>query len=176
MSKASHSGGWVILASALLALVLTVALPALLEAWRPPWLLLVTICWVLALPERIGVGMAWAGGLLLDVVQGLPLGAHALAFALVAWLTMKLHRRLPDLPPMATGDDRPAADPAGAGAAVLGGGGHRRPHAGVVALVAGVDRHGGLAADLPWAARDAPTFRCALSGCRPGGRVEPGAP
>ncbi|WP_440996206.1 rod shape-determining protein MreD [Arhodomonas sp. SL1] len=95
MSKAPHSGGWVILASALLALVLTVApLPALLEAWRPPWLLLVTIYWVLALPERIGVGMAWAGGLLLDVVQGLPLGAHALAFALVAWLTMKLHRRL----------------------------------------------------------------------------------
>lgn len=95
MSEPAHSGGVIIVATLVLALVLTVApVPDVVEAWRPPWALLVLIYWVLALPERVGVGVAWFCGLFVDVLQSMPLGAHALAFALVAWLTLKLHRRL----------------------------------------------------------------------------------
>ncbi|MCS4505524.1 Rod shape-determining protein MreD [wastewater metagenome] len=95
MATSTRHGGWVILVSVFLALILSVVpMPTSLELVRPPWTLVVIIYWVLALPERVGVGVAWGGGLFVDILQSMPLGAHALGFALVAWLTLKLHRRL----------------------------------------------------------------------------------
>lgn len=99
MSASRHPGGWLIVASFLVAFLLTLApMPESVERLRPQWLGLVVIYWCLAIPERVGVGTAWAVGLLQDVVQSTLLGQHALAMALVGYVTVKAHMRLRVLP------------------------------------------------------------------------------
>lgn len=93
--EAHHQGGWVIVATFLAALLFAVApLPDWLEPMRPDLTLLVLIYWCMALPQRVGVGVGWLAGLAEDALQFTLLGQHALAFAVVAYLTMKLHRRI----------------------------------------------------------------------------------
>ncbi len=99
MNDARPHGRWLIALTMLLALVLTVLpLPGVLEPWRPEWTMLVIIYWSLALPVRVGVGIAWLVGLLQDVLQATPLGSHALAFALAAYLTIQLYQRIRNFP------------------------------------------------------------------------------
>ena len=69
-------------------------LPAAVNDWRPSWLLLVLSYWVLALPHRINIGHGWLLGLLLDALLGSPLGLHALALALAAYLLASNFQRL----------------------------------------------------------------------------------
>lgn len=86
---------WVILTSFALALILTmIPLPYALELVRPEWVALFLIYWCLALPERVGITLGWLMGLLLDVARGAVLGQHALVLALIAFLTVRLHRRI----------------------------------------------------------------------------------
>lgn len=88
-----------IVVSFVLALMLTaLPLPSWAEPWRPAWVTLVLVYWVLALPHRVGVGVGWVLGLLLDVMMGTLLGQHALSLALVAFLALRLHQRLRVLP------------------------------------------------------------------------------
>ena len=90
-----HHGGGVIFITFFIALVLTVVpLPDSLRIARPDWVLIVLIYWAMALPHRVGVGIGWLIGLLTDVLTGMLLGQHALAYCLVAYLTLKLHQRL----------------------------------------------------------------------------------
>lgn len=77
------------------ALILTVVpMPGWSEALRPLWAPLVVFYWVIALPERFSVGLAWIVGLLLDALTGTLLGAHALALTLVAFLATRWHLKL----------------------------------------------------------------------------------
>lgn len=79
----------------LAALILTVVpLPGWAQALRPLWAALVVFYWVIAIPERFSVGLAWVVGLLLDALTGSPLGAHALALTLVAFLAARWHLKL----------------------------------------------------------------------------------
>ncbi len=95
MTLIRHHGGWVIVGTFILALMLTMLpLPEWAELFRPEWVAMVLIYWCMALPERIGVGIGWTLGLLLDVVKGTLLGQNALALALVAYLTLRLHQRV----------------------------------------------------------------------------------
>ena len=88
-------GGWFIATSFLVSLTLTVLpLPSWAALLRPDWPALVLVYWCLALPQRVGVGMGWLLGLLQDTLQGSLLGAHALAYAVVAFLAVRLHQRL----------------------------------------------------------------------------------
>ena len=95
MTETRHQGGWFIVASFLLAYVLTIVpLPPWLTYARPDWVALVLVYWCFALPERVGVGVGWLCGLLQDVLQSSLLGQHALAYALLAFLTLKLHQQV----------------------------------------------------------------------------------
>ena len=85
-------GVWVIAATYLVAMILTVwPLPQWAEVFRPAWVPLVTIYWCLWLPERIGVIIAFFAGLLVDALSGTLLGEHALALVLVAWAALWMH-------------------------------------------------------------------------------------
>lgn len=85
----------IIALSFIAALALTVVpLPDWLAPLRPEWVVLVLIYWCMALPERIGVGIAWLTGLLLDVLRSGLLGQHALSLAVVAYITLQLYQRL----------------------------------------------------------------------------------
>lgn len=65
--------------------------PIWAEPFRPDWVALVLIYWCLATPERVGVGVGWLLGLILDVLYGSLLGQHALALALLAFVVLKIH-------------------------------------------------------------------------------------
>jgi rod shape-determining protein MreD len=45
-------------------------------------------------PQRVGIGVAFLCGLVMDVQQGALLGQHALAYTLLAFLATMIHRRL----------------------------------------------------------------------------------
>jgi len=82
------------------ALALTVIpLPGWGDILRPLWAPLVVFYWVIALPERFSVGLAWIVGLLVDALTGSLLGAHALALTLVAFLAARWHLKLRMFPP-----------------------------------------------------------------------------
>lgn len=89
------NGGNVILLSFLIALVLTlIPLPNVIEPLRPEFVAIVLIYWCMALPSRVGVGIGWIAGLLLDVLTDSLLGQHALTLAIIAYLAIKLHQRI----------------------------------------------------------------------------------
>ncbi|NOY66475.1 MAG: rod shape-determining protein MreD [Gammaproteobacteria bacterium] len=91
----NHQGGWFILLSFIVAFMLTVVpLPDVLQYVRPEWSALVLLYWCMALPDRIGVGIGWSVGLLLDVLTGTLLGQHALGMTVIAYLIINLHQRI----------------------------------------------------------------------------------
>lgn len=60
-----------------------------------PDLLAVTLAfWAVHQPRRVGVGLAFMFGLLMDVHQGALLGQHALAYSLMVFVALALSRRL----------------------------------------------------------------------------------
>lgn len=86
---------WVILLSLAAAMVLSIVPVPVWAQWaRPEWVALVLIYWAVALPHRVGIGMAWLTGLLLDLVEGVPLGQNALALAVVAYVALILYQRM----------------------------------------------------------------------------------
>lgn len=90
-----HHGGWIIFATFMAAALFTVfPLPQWLESYRPEWVALVVIYWVMALPDRIGLFTAWLTGFFLDVLEGSLLGLNALALALIAYLALSLYQRM----------------------------------------------------------------------------------
>jgi rod shape-determining protein MreD len=62
--------------------------------YRPQWVMLVLIYWVMALPYRVGIGSAWMAGIFTDILEGSMLGIHALTFAILAYITLSLHQRV----------------------------------------------------------------------------------
>ena len=68
--------------------------PGWAEPFRPDWVDLVLIYWCLALPQRVGIGIGWTLGLILDVLYGSLLGQQALAKARVAFIALKLHLQI----------------------------------------------------------------------------------
>ena len=63
-------------------------------AWTPDLLALVLVFWSVHQPLRVGIGVAFVFGLLMDVHQGGLLGSHALAYSVLSFLAITIHRRL----------------------------------------------------------------------------------
>ncbi|MCF6353853.1 MAG: rod shape-determining protein MreD [Candidatus Polarisedimenticolaceae bacterium] len=95
MTVTPHRGGLIILATFVLALILTsLPLPESIRPFRPAWCSLVLIYWCMAAPQRVGVGVGWSVGLLVDVMTNTLLGQHAMELAITAFITIKLHQRI----------------------------------------------------------------------------------
>ncbi|HSR62354.1 MAG TPA: rod shape-determining protein MreD [Gammaproteobacteria bacterium] len=95
MIKSEHHGGLIIVLSFLVAMLLTaMPLPEWASNWRPAWVAMVLFYWCMALPNRIGIGVGWTMGLLLDVMQGTLLGQNALGLAILAYFVIKSHQRI----------------------------------------------------------------------------------
>lgn len=67
------------------------------HAWVPDWLLIVLIFWNIYEPRKIGMVVAFALGLVMDVQSSSLLGLHALSYSVVAFLTAAWQRRILDL-------------------------------------------------------------------------------
>jgi rod shape-determining protein MreD len=63
-------------------------------AWLPDVLAVVLVFWNVHQPRRMGMAPAFVLGLLMDVHQGALLGQHALAYSLLSFGAIAIHRRL----------------------------------------------------------------------------------
>ena len=62
--------------------------------FRPDFMLIVMLYWLLRAPHLCNIGTAWIAGLLVDLATGSLLGQHALSFTLVAFFGLSFQRRL----------------------------------------------------------------------------------
>lgn len=60
----------------------------------PDLLAVVLVYWSVHQPRRVGIVLAFLFGLVMDVHQGALLGQHALAYALLSFGAIAMHRRL----------------------------------------------------------------------------------
>lgn len=93
MSRARN--GWVLPVSLLLALLLgLVPMPGMLQPLRPYWLALVLAYWLLEEPEQVGLGVAFALGVVADLVFGGLLGEQALRLVVMAFILDRFRARM----------------------------------------------------------------------------------
>ncbi len=62
--------------------------------WTPDVLAVVLVFWTVHQPLRVSIVVAFVFGLLMDVHQGALLGQHALAYTVLSYLAIAIHRRL----------------------------------------------------------------------------------
>ena len=85
--------------AAYMALTLVLALLFNLLPWRdvtgvPDMVALVLTFWCVRQPRKMGIGIAWFVGLVMDAGNGALLGQHAFAYASLAFAAISLHRRI----------------------------------------------------------------------------------
>lgn len=86
---------WVLPLSVLAALLLgLLPLPGLLAPLRPYWLALVLAYWLIETPDRVGLGFAFAVGLVADLAFGSLLGEQALRLVVMAFILQRFRARL----------------------------------------------------------------------------------
>lgn len=78
----------------LFAALLLSMLPFGRTPWMPDIVALVLVFWSIHQPHRIGMLTAFFVGLLVDVHQSAMLGQHALAYIVLSYLALAIHRRV----------------------------------------------------------------------------------
>jgi rod shape-determining protein MreD len=64
-------------------------------AWVPDFLALTLLFWNIYQPRLVGIGIAFLAGLLMDVHNGALLGESALAYSVISYGAIAMHRRVP---------------------------------------------------------------------------------
>jgi len=87
--------GWVVFGSLLFGLIFAILpLPPGVGPARPFLLAMLLAYWVMEAPNLIGLGIAFAIGLLADLVAATPLGEQALRLVVLAFLVQRFRARL----------------------------------------------------------------------------------
>lgn len=63
-------------------------------ALRPDFLALMLLYWNIHQPRQMGLGIAFLCGLVMDVINTSVMGQHAIAYCLIVFFALILHRRL----------------------------------------------------------------------------------
>jgi len=61
---------------------------------KPDFVALVLLYWCVEQPRKVGFVSAWVMGLIMDVADGTLFGQHALAYSILAYAGIVLHRRV----------------------------------------------------------------------------------
>jgi len=89
------NNGIMILFTLLLSLMLSIMpMPITVDAFRPDWVLIVTIYWSMALPNKVNIYTAWILGFILDVLLGSVLGVHAAAMTVVIYISAANYQKI----------------------------------------------------------------------------------
>lgn len=89
---------WFIIVSLVVALLLNM-LPWGRLGGVPDLLALVLLFWNIHQPRRVGIGVAFLLGIVMDVHDANLLGEHALAYTLLSFAAITIHRRMQAFPP-----------------------------------------------------------------------------
>jgi rod shape-determining protein MreD len=88
-----------------IALTLAAALALNLMPWsglamlvKPDFVALVVLYWCVNQPRKVGFFIAFTLGLVMDVADGALFGQHALAYTVLAFAALVLHRRIQSFP------------------------------------------------------------------------------
>ncbi|MGH8822419.1 MAG: rod shape-determining protein MreD [Rhodoferax sp.] len=87
------ASNWFIWGSLVVGLLVAM-LPLGRTPWMPDVLMLLLLFWSVHQPMRVGIGSAFVFGVLMDVQQAALLGQHALAYAVLSFFAITIHRRL----------------------------------------------------------------------------------
>lgn len=74
------------------SILMVYPLPYAVAGWRPHFLFLITIFWVLCQPMWCGVWFAFTIGIFTDLLLNLPLGSNAACFVLLSFLARQFTR------------------------------------------------------------------------------------
>jgi len=78
-----------------IALVLSaIPVPGALGYFKPFWIALIALFWVIEAPDTLGLGFAFVLGLALDVLAGSLLGEHALRLVFIVYIAGRFRLRL----------------------------------------------------------------------------------
>ena len=61
----------------------------LIKEIKPSFILLTLIYWNLALPDRVGLRLAFSIGILVDIIEGTLLGSYALIYVFISFICQK---------------------------------------------------------------------------------------
>lgn len=75
-------------------MLMVMPIPSFLDAWRPDWLALILIYWLLAIPHRVGMGTVLILGLLADILMGSVFGIYATALLLMSYPVARHFQRI----------------------------------------------------------------------------------
>lgn len=89
----------IIIITMIIASVLTVyPLPYAIAGWRPHFMLMLTLFWVMCQPSWCGVWFAFTMGIFTDLLLGMPLGTNALFFVALSFAGRMLTREFAYIP------------------------------------------------------------------------------
>lgn len=89
---------WVIFLSFLIAVILEkMPWPEQFIYYRPTWLVLILIYWVMEIPHRVSIGTGFFLGILMDLIQGLALGIYALAYSIICYFVSYKHHLIKNI-------------------------------------------------------------------------------
>ena len=61
----------------------------LIKEIKPSFILLTLIYWNLALPNRVGLGLTFSIGILVDIIEGALLGSHVLIYVVISFVCQR---------------------------------------------------------------------------------------
>lgn len=86
---------WIFSGSLVAAFLLQLMpLPPGAEPFKPYWLGIVVVYWAIEAPERMGLGLAFALGLVGDLLVGELLGEQAMRLVVLAFIVLRFRSRL----------------------------------------------------------------------------------
>lgn len=87
-------GGFIVFSLATALLLNLLPLQGLMLALRPDFVALTVLYWGINQPQRVGMGTAFGMGMLMDVGNASLFGQHALAYSVMAFIALVLHRQV----------------------------------------------------------------------------------
>jgi rod shape-determining protein MreD len=99
MTDSRESRSLILLTIVAALLLMMLPLPEFLAPFKPYWVALVVIYWVLETRRMVSLGLAFLIGLALDVSSGSLLGLHALSLVVMVFLVQRFRFRLRFFPP-----------------------------------------------------------------------------
>ena len=94
MSRQRLSTWWFIGTLAFGLLLMLVPLPHVLEPFKPYWPALFLLYWSLESEDRVSLGLAFAIGLVADLLNGVVLGEQALRLCALVFIALRFRSRL----------------------------------------------------------------------------------